>query len=186
MQGHSWREAKIKRPRAVIEPHLRLLLSQFVASNPEAPPDLHVVGSWRRGADPVGDIDLVIVTPSGEMTADLMSPGVRLPTLVEWSRHGARQAHGSIHLHDGTDCYVDVWCCAPDELGPHLVFASGPMPLNAAMRAHCKRNGKALSQRGVYNRETRQRLDDGTERGVFEAADWRWLEPEDRQKWANR
>lgn len=186
MNGRSWRDAKTKRSRADIEPHLRLLLGQFVSANPVAPPDLHVVGSWRRGADPVGDIDLVIVTPSGEMTADLMNPGVRLPTLVEWSRQGARQAHGSIRLDDGTDLYVDVWCCGPDELGPHLVFASGPEPLNKAMRAACKKNGKALSQRGVYDRETRQRLDDGTERGVFEAAGWRWMEPEERQKWAER
>jgi DNA polymerase/3'-5' exonuclease PolX len=186
MTGRSWREAKIKRPRAVIEPHLRLLLTQFATGNPEAPPDVHVVGSLRRGADPAGDIDLVIVTASGEMTADLMNPGVRLPTLVEWSRQGARQAHGSIHLDDGSDLFVDVWCCAPDELGPHLVFASGPESLNQAMRAACKRAGKALSQRGVYDRESRERLDDGTERGVFEAAGWRWLEPHERQKWADR
>ena len=93
VQGHSWRTAKVRRPRAAVEPHLETLLAALAADNPDLL-GVHVVGSWRRGLSEVGDLDLVAVTATGVMTADLLSPGVVLPECVDWSRAGARQAHG--------------------------------------------------------------------------------------------
>lgn len=187
MSGRSWRNAKVRRPRAVIEPHLRLLLAQFVSANPDDPPELHVAGSWRRGADPVGDLDIIVVNDSGVLGADLLNPGVRLPTLVEWHRHGDKIAQGTIPLEgESVGIHVDVWACTPMQRGGFLAFSTGPMQLNLRQRSSAKRRGLALSQNGVFDRVTGEQLDDGTEEGVYRAIGWEWISPTDRQKWADK
>lgn len=98
MRGQGWRSEKVRRPREDVEPHLRLLLCQFVTGNPYDPPELHVAGSWRRGAPVVGDIDIVIVSDGGTLTGDLMTPGVLLPTCVEWDRQGDKIAQGTMPI----------------------------------------------------------------------------------------
>jgi DNA polymerase (family 10) len=187
MQGQGWRSEKIRRPRAAVEPYVRLLLAQFVSANPDNPPELHVAGSWRRGADPVGDLDIVVVNGAGSLADDLMGPGVRLPTLVEWQRHGEKIANGTIPLvGEPVGIHVDLWACTPMQRGAFLAFATGPMQLNLRQRASAKRAGKALSQNGVFDRTTWEQLDDGTEEGVYRAIGWDWIPPEDRQKWVDR
>lgn len=171
----------------MVEPHLSLLLTQLVAANPDDPPEVHVAGSWRRGADPVGDLDLVLVNATGTLSADLLRPGVRLPTCVEWERQGDKIAHGTIPVAgQSVGVHVDVWACTPMQRGAFLAFATGPMQLNLRQRASAKRRGLALSQNGVFDRTTWEQLDDGTEEGVYAAIGWDWIPPTDRQKWADK
>lgn len=42
----------------------------------------------------------------------------------------------------------------------------------------------ALSQNGLFDRETGEQLDDGTEESVYRILHWPWLTPEERQKYA--
>lgn len=182
----SWRSEKVRRPRSVIEPYVELLLDQFAERNVHALPELHVAGSWRRGADPIGDIDVIVVNEEGRLTADLLNPGVLLPACVEWERSGDKIANGSILMPDGMPLHVDVWACTPMQRGAFLAFSTGPMQLNLRQRSSAKRRGVALSQNGVFDRETGEQLDDGTEEGVYDAIGWAWIPPEDRQRWAVR
>ncbi len=157
-----------------------MLLAALAVDNPELL-GVHVVGSWRRGLSELGDVDLVVVTATGVMTADLLSPGVVLPDCVEWNRAGARQAHGSIPLADGADLHTDLWCCAPEQLGGHLLFATGGQAFNLATRAHAKRKGWALNQNGLFDGDG-QRLDDSTEAGILDVLGWGWVEPAARER----
>jgi DNA polymerase (family 10) len=187
VNGRSWRNAKIKRPRAEIKPHLGLLLAQFVSANPDDPPEVLVAGSWRRGADPVGDLDVIVVNEVGSLGADRMHAGVRLPTCVERQRHGDKIANGTISLAgEPVGIHVDVWACTPMQRGAFLAFATGPMQLNLRQRAAAKRRGLALNQNGVFDRTTSEQLDDGTEEGVYAAIGWEYISPPDRQRWADK
>jgi DNA polymerase/3'-5' exonuclease PolX len=172
----------VRRSRGAVEPHLELLLAQLAESNPKLVA-VHVVGSWRRGLAEVGDLDLVLVTDSGQMTGDLLTPGVVLPSVVDWDRAGARQANGSIPLAEGADLHVDVWCCSPAQLGGHLLFATGSRQFNLVTRAVAKRKGWALNQNGLFDAGG-ARLDDTTEAGVLDSLGWGWVEPKDRDRTA--
>ncbi len=84
---------------------------------------MHVAGSWRRGCETVGDIDVIVVSDSGTLSPDLLRPGVQLPTSVVWQRRGAKIANGSVPLPDGLPLHVDVWACRPCERGAFLMSA---------------------------------------------------------------
>jgi DNA polymerase (family 10) len=158
-----------------------VLLAQFVCGNPDDPPELHVAGSWRRGAAQVGDLDIVIVSDSGSLTGDSMSPGLLLPTIVQWDRHGDRIAQGTMPLEgEPVGLHVDVWACTRSQFGAMLTFATGSHDTNLRMRSMAKRKGLALSQNGLFDRATGEQLDDGTEAGIFNALGYRWLAPEER------
>lgn len=165
---------------------MRLLRTQLVASNPDGELEFHVAGSWRRGADLIGDIDLVIVTETGTLASDLLNSGVRLPTCVQWQRSGPKIADGSMPMPDGGDLHIDFWSCRPCERGAFLMFSTGPAQLNVYQRRLAARRGLALSQVGLLDRETRHQLDDGTEEGIYRLLGLTYLTPEERQRWAGR
>lgn len=180
----SWRSGKVRRPRSAIAPYVDRLLREFADENAESCPELHVAGSWRRGADPVGDIDVIVVNAEGRLARDLLFPGVILPSCVHWQRAGDKIANGSIVMPDGAPLYVDVWACTPMQRGAFLAFSTGPQELNLRQRSSAKSRGLALSQNGVFDRKTGRQIDDGTEEGVYAAIGWDWISPEARQGWA--
>lgn len=180
MPGSRWRTPKVRRDRNDAERFVKVL-------NEQMPTDIeyHLLGSWRRGAPTIGDLDVLVVTESGELTENLFDAGVTLPANFVAQRHGAKVAQGDLVLPDGDGFHVDFWSCRPRERGAYLMFATGPMALNVAQRQQAVRMSMALSQVGLLARETKEQLDDGTERDIYRLIRWPWLEPEERQKWAD-
>lgn len=173
-----WRSAKVRRARADVQPFVDVL-------NHEMPADLeyHLLGSWRRGAPDIGDIDVLIVTESGEMGDTLFGSGVELPTSFHAQRRGPKVAQGDLVLPDDSAIHLDFWSCKPIERGAYLCFATGPMQLNLAQRRRAIKLGYALSQIGLLQNGVQ--IDDGTEEDIYRLIEWPWLTPEQRQKWAS-
>src|SRR4051794_38213657 len=96
VQGRGWRSEKIRRSRAVVAPVVEELSEELATANPGL--EFWFGGSWRRGAETIGDLDILIVNASGTLQADLLDPGVALPTTVRWQRIGPRIANGEIAL----------------------------------------------------------------------------------------
>lgn len=184
MSGRIWRTEKVRRPRALVGPDVRLLTTQLVTANPDCELDFVVAGNWRRGADFVGDLDLVGVTETGTLTADLLAAGVRLPTCVEWQRLGSKIAGGSMAALDGGDLRVDVWACTPPERGAFLLFAIGPANLNVYQRRLTARRGMSLSQVGVLDRKTKRQVDHGPEESIYSSLGLTFPAPTERQQWS--
>src|SRR3954469_12712168 len=173
-----WRTPKVRRPRAQVQPFVDLLIA-------EMPPgvEYHLLGSWRRGAPTIGDLDVLIVTNSGELSGTLFEAGVELPASFRAQRSGPKVAQGDLVLPDDSSIHLDVWSCRPIERGAYLMFATGPMQLNLAQRARALRLGYALSQVGLLRDGVQ--VDDGTEQHIYQLINWPWLTPEQRQKWAD-
>ena len=178
-----WRSEKLRRPRAFLQPYVDKLTNELSETNPGL--EFTIGGSWRRGAEVIGDLDILIVNETGTLSADLLSPGVHLPTCVTYQRRGDKVANGDMDCPDGP-FHIDIWSCKPNERGAYLMFCTGPMQLNLYQRMHAKRSGMALSQIGLLDAVTKEQLDDGTERGIYRLLGLRWLEPEERQSWASR
>lgn len=178
-QRNGWRSPKVRRARAEVQPFVNLLMSEMAPSV-----EYYLLGSWRRGAPTIGDLDVLIVTESGEMGENLFGPGVQLPASFVAQRHGAKVAQGDLVLPGGDSMHVDFWSCRPRERGAYLMFATGPMQLNLAQRKRAIRLGYALSQVGLL-RDGAQ-VDDGTEEDIYRLIKWPWLTPEQRQRWADQ
>lgn len=132
---------------------------------------VEVGGSFRRRAETVGDLDIVV-------QADSLSDIV-LPESVFFERLGEQASHGVIGL--GGDAFgVDIWCATPSQWGSFLWYITGSKELNILMRQQAKAQGLKLSQFGLFRDGTQ--IDDGSERGVADALGFGWVEPADRQK----
>jgi DNA polymerase/3'-5' exonuclease PolX len=174
MASQPWRTEKQYRSRA----DLALAMAAIEAHMPDV--EYHVCGSWRRDAERIGDLDVVIVTASGNLPA-------RIPPMIVLDHRGPRLING--HLVDD-DFHIDLYGCTPRERGAMLWFMTGPMPLNVAMRADAKRAGLLLNQYGLWLSDVQE--DDGTEASIARVLDrrlgqikWsRWLEPASRERWA--
>ena len=130
-----------------------------------------VGGSFRRRADQVGDLDIVV-------QADSLSD-VALPESLWIERLGEQASHGTLDLN-GQPFGVDIWCATPRQWGAFLWYITGSKELNVMMRQKAKAQGLKLSQFGLFDGKVQ--IDDGTEIGVASALGMDWIEPADRQR----
>ena len=130
-----------------------------------------VGGSFRRRADQVGDLDIVV-------QADSLSD-VLLPDWLFFERLGEQAAHGVFDL-GGQSFGVDIWCATERQWGAFLWYITGSKELNILMRQKAKAQGLKLSQFGLFDGVVQ--VDDGTEVGLASALGMDWIEPADRQR----
>lgn len=155
------------------------LLEELADDNPGV--EYAVGGSWRRGCESIGDID-VLVLHEGPLTPTLFEPGIVLPSLVAWQRSGPRIANGDLHMPDATALHVDLWCQPPASRAAALMFVTGSMRTNVRLRGRAKAMGLALSQDKLSYRATGEQVP-GTEHdeeAIFDALRLPYLRPEQR------
>ena len=129
-----------------------------------------VGGSFRRRADQVGDLDIVVQTDS---LSEIVLPD------IYFERLGEQASHGTIDLNS-QPFGVDIWCATPNQWGAFLWYITGSKELNILMRQKAKAQGLKLSQFGLFDGAVQ--VDDGTEIGVASALGMDWIEPADRQR----
>lgn len=161
---------KLRRPFAQVAPIATELLAHFTSQGLIC----ELGGSMRRQAATIGDVDIVIQCASLD--------DVVLPGWLEYHRCGSKAAQGTLALADGTTLGVDLWAAQPHQWGAFLWYITGSKELNVIMRRLAISRGLKLSQFGVFNGGTQ--VDDGTERGVALALSMDWIEPVDRQRYA--
>ncbi|KAI1359292.1 hypothetical protein F5Y08DRAFT_332436 [Xylaria arbuscula] len=161
--------------------------------------ELVIGGSYRRGAETSGDID-VIVTKNGtsstqdlmpfldELVAALMKAGFLTAALAEHRRNGGNKWHGCCVLPEAAfpgpkEEYRPIWrridflLVPQTEIGAALVYFTGNDLFNRSMRLLARKkkmklNHRALSGVGIY--EGRD------EKKIFEILGVPWREPHER------
>jgi len=157
---------KVRRAWSDIQPIAVDLVTHFEAQGLVC----EVGGSFRRQAQMVGDLDIVV-------QADSLSEIV-LPDIY-FERLGEQASHGIVDLNS-EPLGVDIWCATPSQWGAFLWYITGSKELNVIMRQKAKAKGLKLSQFGLFDGAIQ--VDDGTEIGVASALGMDWIEPIDRQK----
>ena len=137
-----------------------------------------IVGSLRRKVEMVGDIDYqvcvdedVVYNPIRKLLHHFYDKDGW--TLIEHGekRHIFRMPSG---------LKINVFFCHIDEWGSALMHNTGPMRYNIRKRAQVKRNDMKLNQYGLYNSRG-ERIASETEKDIFYALEWDYVEPEDRR-----
>lgn len=180
---NSWRSQKLRRSREVVAPWVQVLNEEICDDNPGI--EVYFGGSWRRGAQEIGDLDLLVIS-RGLLAPTLFSDGIVLPSVVKWQRLGPRIANGDLALPDGP-LHIDVWQAPPESRGAMLSFVTGPAALNVYQRRRAKAMGLAFSQNALADRATGEPLlGTDTEEGCYAALRMPYLTPEERQSWVGR
>ncbi|KAA8566933.1 hypothetical protein EYC84_010029 [Monilinia fructicola] len=154
-------------------------LGNFVSDTAHAlDPDIEITigGSYRRGANTSGDIDIIISKPNTTRTAELtpfLSSLVKSLTdstflvaalAVPHNREGSKW-HGCCVLSPPSSSHpkpqpwrrIDFLLVPSSELGAGLIYFTGDDIFNRSMRLLAGKKGMRLNQRGLYRDVMRER-----------------------------
>ena len=148
------KQTKVKFPRTKadkivtkVENHLRPMVDKMMAC-----------GSYRRGAQMIGDIDFVIIPKEGYTLPNMLPPNEG----VNWVGENKAQV-----IIDGEK--VDFKVTTPAAWGATILYFTGPADFNIKYRWMAKRKGLKLSEYGLFDRNTEQYLAGATEADIFTA-----------------
>lgn len=133
---------------------------------------VEIAGSYRRGRDTVGDLDVLVCAPS---SVNLLPALRRYPDLREMSAAGTTKASGM--LRNGLQ--FDLRIVPKESFGAALQYFTGSKDHSIHLRRRAQAQGLKLSEYGLYR--GRKRLAGDTEEGVYEAMGLSWIPPELRE-----
>jgi DNA polymerase (family X) len=160
-----------RRPRAEVAPLVDGLLAQL-RSLP-ATQRAEVAGSFRRGRDTVGDLDLLVATTQPH---DVLVSFAALPQVERVLLRGDTKCSVVV---DGLQ--VDCRAVAPDQMGAAWQYFTGSQAHNIRLRGMALRLGLTLNEYGVFRNDDNVRVAGATEHEVYEILGLRWIPPEQRE-----
>lgn len=139
-------------PRAEMLEHERILKSAIDPSFQAT-----IVGSYRRGAETSGDIDLLLMLsadlPKKEQLAKFHTAAEKLREmgyLVETLSEGDSKIMGIAKIKpDAPGRRLDMFLTPQDEFPFALLYATGSKEFNVAMRTYALTKGYSLNQKGL-------------------------------------
>ena len=163
-----------------------------------------VMGSYRRGAENSGDIDLIITRKGASLSQirtvvfNTLIPHLFKTGFLKVSLATVRSNDASGTKWHGASCLpgAEVWrrmdllVVPEDEMGAALIYFTGNDIFNRSMRLLARKKGMRLNQKGLYKDVKRgrkgERLNDGvlvegrSEKKIFEILGVPWREPHER------
>jgi DNA polymerase (family 10) len=129
-------------------------------------------GSYRRGRETVGDIDLLAIAPDGQVVADTFAAHQDVGRVVS---KGSTRA--TVVLKDGLQ--VDLRIVADESYGAALVYFTGSKAHNIALRRLGQAHGLKVNEYGVFRGA--RRIAGRTEEEVYASVGLPFIEPELRE-----
>lgn len=131
-----------------------------------------IAGSYRRGKETVGDLDILIIRDEG---AEVMKPFVEYEDVKRVVSQG--DTRSTVVLRGGMQ--VDLRVVAPESYGAALHYFTGSKAHNVSLRKRANGKGLKINEYGVFRGE--ERIAGETEETVFQAVDLAWIPPELRE-----
>jgi DNA polymerase (family 10) len=136
---------------------------------------LEFAGSFRRGKETVGDLDIVIVSAYPDEAMDRFAAFPRLQEVI--ARGDTKM---SIRVAGGFQ--VDMRVVPAESFGAALQYFTGSKEHNVEIRGRAKKLGLRINEYGVYREEDLDHPIAGTtEESVYAAVKLPWIPPEMRE-----
>ena len=159
---------KVKMPRAKadkivkkVEKHLKPFVDRQMAC-----------GSYRRGAQMIGDIDFVVIPKEGVTLPQMLPPNDG----INWLGDNKAQV-----VIDGEK--VDFKVTTPDAWGATILYFTGPADFNIKYRWMAKKRGMKLNEYGLWDRKTDAYIAGATEQDIYDALKRPFRDPDQRKGW---
>jgi DNA polymerase (family X) len=131
-----------------------------------------VAGSYRRGRESVGDLDLLVAAEKGPPVIEHFK---RFPGVADITASGTTRA--AIVLRTGLG--VDLRVVRPESFGAALLYFTGSKAHVVALRALVRERGMKLNEYGLYRGKRRMRA--RTEAELYAALGLDFIPPELRE-----
>ncbi|WP_175774667.1 DNA polymerase/3'-5' exonuclease PolX [Burkholderia anthina] len=130
-------------------------------------------GSFRRGRETVGDLDILVTAGDPAAVADAF---VGYGDVARVLANG--KTRSSVVLRNGLQ--VDLRVVEADAFGAALVYFTGSKAHNIALRRLAQAGGLKINEYGVFRGD--ERIAGATEASVYEAIGLHWVPPELREE----
>ncbi|MEM9644762.1 MAG: DNA polymerase/3'-5' exonuclease PolX [Planctomycetota bacterium] len=142
-------------------------------------------GSYRRGRETVGDLDLLVVVNEEQNRNDVMDHFEAYPETSQVIGRGDTK----ISIRVDRAFQVDMRVVLEDEFGAALQYFTGSQAHNVHVRRLAKERGLKINEYGVFRESDSAKIAGTTEEDVYDAIGLPWIPPElreDRQEflWA--
>ena len=152
----------------------------------EAVDQLEFAGSYRRGRETVGDLDILVDSKQAEQVMDHFAEFSEITSVIVRGK-----TKMSVRLED--EFQVDLRVVPKDSFGAALQYFTGSKNHNVVIRGRAKQMGLKINEWGVYevNDGEESWIAGKTERDVYETLDLPYFEPEIREarkevEWADQ
>jgi hypothetical protein len=162
-------ESTVKRyPRSVVESFIPKLKSILDPCG-----HWEVVGSYRRGAPTLKDVDVLLVCEQGpflDLDKKLRKLKDYVPTIS-----GKELIRG-----DYKGIPIDIQRVIAKEWPSYLFYRTGPQAFNISTRSRAKKMGLKLNEHGLFRLDTGKLLPAKTEQDLFKHLGLKYVEPNQR------
>ena len=131
-----------------------------------------IAGSYRRGRETVGDLDLLVATTDPTMATDRLTGYDEVEAVQSTGDTRSR-----VSLRSGIR--VDLRVVEPSVFGAALHYFTGSKAHNTAMRTLARRNGLKINEHGVFKGQNC--ISGDTEESLFAALGLPYIHPELRE-----
>ena len=129
-------------------------------------------GSYRRGLETIGDLDILVTAPAGHTVMDRF---VAYQEVRDVLAHGATKS--SVRLQSGLQ--VDLRVVPQDSYGAALLYFTGSKAHNVVLRQLAQQRGLKLNEYGVFRGD--KPIAGETEESVYASLGLPWIPPELRE-----
>ena len=167
-------EHHVRRPHRMIRAEAEGYVESLLAYLQEHPAveRAEAAGSFRRGRETVGDLDILVQSDDGRTVADAFVAYDEVESVVS---HGKKKS--SVRLHSGLQ--VDLRVVPAESFGAALHYFTGNRAHNIALRREAQRHGLKVNEYGVFRGE--ERIGGESEAELFETIGYPYIEAELRE-----
>lgn len=132
-------------------------------------------GSYRRGRETVGDLDLLVVAKDRQAVMD------HFEAYPELSQRIARGERGKVSIRIGQSFQVDMRLVDETQFGAALQYFTGSKQHNVRLRRLAQARGLKLNEYGLLRQSDQQWVAGATEEEIYAALELPWIPPELRE-----
>lgn len=135
---------------------------------------LELAGSYRRGRETVGDLDLLVDSDDANTVMDCFAEFDSIASVI-----GRGDTKMSVRLDSGFQ--VDLRVVPAKSFGAALQYFTGSKDHNVVVRGKAKQMGLKVNEWGVFKETDDSYVAGATEEEVYAAVDLPWFDPEIRE-----
>jgi DNA polymerase beta len=175
-------------PRSEIEEFNHVFESVFskvAANSPGA--KYEIVGSYRRGAQTSGDIDVIITGSSNDIYTRFINELLKTGVIVEVLSRGQSKTLVIAKLPDKPIARrVDFLFAPPNEFAFAILYFTGSKIFNTVMRQRALNQGYTFNEHGIYHLENKKKGEKveqafQSEKDIFDFLGLQFKEPNERK-----
>ncbi|MEY4566452.1 MAG: polymerase/3-5 exonuclease PolX [Planctomycetota bacterium] len=136
---------------------------------------MEFAGSFRRGKETVGDLDIVLVSKEPEAAMDQLASFPKVSQVIA-------RGDTKMSVRVSGDFQVDMRVVPAQCFGAALQYFTGSKEHNVEIRGRAKRLGLRVNEYGVFREsDLNEPIAGATEESVYEALNLCWIPPELRE-----